>query len=196
MADVQKCLCRFRLKKLNGGLSKEEADLLYIALSTDTGCFCYANTTPDTLRAAAHLIECGAENATLNTLLFRSSSFARLKLEGLIFASMRSYRQHKINVAVVTLDMMEQAGAVENDCEDLASLPGRVSGNVVSITIRELAPGRSKASVRTNDQVDASAVCGRLGGGGHKMASGCTVDVGPEELADLLLQEVEKVWPA
>ena len=183
------------IEELCAPLTKEEANLLYAAVSTDTGCFCYANTVPATLRAAAHLIECGAENAPLNKQLFRSSSFARLKLEGLIFASLRSYRDHKINVAVVTLEMMKEAGAVENDCEDLASLSGRVNGSVVNITIRELTPGKSKASVRTNDQVDASAVCGKLGGGGHKMAAGCTVDVGPEELAELLLQAVNEVWP-
>ena len=184
------------IEALCGNLTKEEANLLYIAISTDTGCFCYANTTADTLRAAAHVIDCGAENHPTNKLLFRSFSFARLKLEGMVFATLRSYRENKINVAVITLDMMRESGATENDCDDLASLAGKVRGSVVAITVRELAPGRSKASVRTNEQVDASVICGALGGGGHKMASGCTVDVGPEELADLLLQEVEKVWPA
>ena len=184
------------IEALCGNLTKEEANLLYVAISTDTGCFCYANTTADTLRAAAHVIDCGAENHPTNKLLFRSFSFARLKLEGMVFATLRSYRENKINVAVITLKMMEESGATENDCDDLASLAGKVRGSVVAITVRELEPGRSKASVRTNEQVDASAICGALGGGGHKMASGCTVDVGPEELADLLLQEVEKVWPA
>ncbi len=32
------------IKELCGSVSKEEADLLYIALSTDTGCFQYGNT--------------------------------------------------------------------------------------------------------------------------------------------------------
>ena len=184
------------IEMLCGPLTGEEANLLYAAVSTDTGCFCYGNTTAETLRAAAHLVDCGAENHSLNKLLFRSSSFARLKLEGMIYASMRSYRGHRINVALVTLDMMAHSGAVEDDCEDLASLPGRVSGSVVNITIRELEPGRSKASVRTNETVDASAICARLGGGGHKMASGCTVDVGPEELEKRLLAAVNEVWPA
>lgn len=177
-------------------VTSAEADLLYAAVATDSGCFCYGNTTAQTLRAAALLLDRGADSHELNKQLFRSFSFARLKLEGLIYANMRSYRDHRINLAVVTLDMMAEAGAVENDCEDLASLPGRVRGSVVNITIRELSPGRSKASVRTNHMVDASAVCGRLGGGGHKMAAGCTADVGPEELARLLMDAVNEEWPA
>lgn len=182
------------VEELCGGLTKEEADLLYIAVSTDCGCFCYANTTPRTLRDAAHLIECGAENARLNKEFFRSFSFARLALEGLIYSSMRSYRNNSINVAVVTLDMMKKSGATEDDCDDLASLAGKVKGNVVAITIRELAGGGSKASVRTNELVNASEVCRRYGGGGHPMAAGCTSDLPPFEFADRLVETVDEIW--
>ncbi|MBR5490571.1 MAG: DHH family phosphoesterase, partial [Oscillospiraceae bacterium] len=155
------------IKALCGNLTKEEANLVYAAISTDTGCFCYANTNPDTLRAAAEVIEWGAENGLMNKLLFRSMSYSRLKLEGLIYASMRSYRDNKVNVAIVTLDMMRQSGATEDDCDDLASLAGKVKGSVVSITVRELPDGRSKASVRTNETVNASDICAHFGGGGH-----------------------------
>ncbi len=179
---------------LCGGLSKEEADLVYAAISTDTGCFCYANTNPDTLRAAAKAIEYGAENGWLNKLLFRSLSFSRLKLEGLIYATMRSYRNNAINVAVITLDMMRESGATEDDCDDLASLAGKVKGNVVAITVRETSPGRSKASVRTNELVNASEVCAHFGGGGHAMAAGCNAEMSPQELADAILEVVNEVY--
>ena len=84
-------------------MSKEEANLLYIAVSTDSGCFCYGNTTAETLRAAAHLIDNGAENAMLNKLFFRSYSFARLKLESMVYAGLQSFRDHKINLASETV---------------------------------------------------------------------------------------------
>ncbi len=181
------------IEELCGSLTQEEANLVYAAISTDTGCFCYGNTNPDTLRAAAKVIEYGAENGRLNKLLFRSMSFPRLKLEGLLYANMRSYRDNSINVAVVTLDMMRESGATEDDCDDLASLAGKVRGSVVSVTVRELPDGRSKASVRTNDQVNASAICARFGGGGHAMAAGCNANMGPYELADALLEVIYEV---
>ena len=184
------------IEELCGDLTKEEADLLYVAVSTDCGCFVYGNTKADTHRAAARLIDCGAEISRLNKELFRSASFSRLKLEGLIFASMRSYRDNQLNVAVVTQDMMRSSGATEDDCDDLANLVGKVRGNRVAITVRELAPGRSKASVRTDGGVDASEVCGRFGGGGHKMASGCTLNAEPDALAEMLLGVVNELWPA
>ena len=49
------------IKALCGGIDAEEAKLLYIAVSTDTGCFQYSNTNAGTLRAASELIDAGAD---------------------------------------------------------------------------------------------------------------------------------------
>lgn len=181
---------------LLGAPDKEEANLLYIAVSTDTGCFCYANTNSDTFRAAARLLDAGAELARLNKIFFRTKTPERLALEGMVCSSLRSYRGHEINIAVITLDMMRRAGVTEDDCSDLASLAGQVRGNRVSITVRELSsdPPFSKVSLRTDGGVDASLVCARFGGGGHKMASGCELHLPPEETADAVRRAVEEVW--
>lgn len=184
------------IEELCGGIDKEEADLLYIAVSTDTGCFRYANTKADTFRAAAKLLDAGADLPGINQPLFRSKSRARLALEGLVYSDLRSYRDNAINIAVITLAMLEKAGATEDDCEDLAALAGSVRGNRVSITVREMRtdPPRSKVSLRTDGGVDASALCARFGGGGHKMASGCELDETPEDTARILREAVEEVW--
>ena len=182
------------IEELCGGLTAEEASLLYAAVSTDSGCFCYGNTTARTLRDAARLVDYGADNARLNKLLFRSFSFGRLKLEGMVFSTLRSYRGNAINVAVITREMLEAAGVTEDDCDDLASLAGRVRGNVVAITVREIEDGWSKASVRTNELVNSSDICAHLGGGGHAMAAGCTVRMGPYELADRLVEITNEIW--
>lgn len=183
------------IEALCGTLTAEEARLLYVAISTDCGCFMYGNTSPTTLRDTARIIEeYGVNNGQLNKLFFRSMSYERLRLEGLIFSNLKSYRDNKINVAIITLEMMEQCGATENDCDDLASLAGRVKGNVVSITVREMSEGHSKASVRTNRSVNASEICARLGGGGHAMAAGCSADMGPYELADKLVEITNDIW--
>ncbi|MDO4749248.1 MAG: bifunctional oligoribonuclease/PAP phosphatase NrnA [Eubacteriales bacterium] len=179
---------------LCGNLEKEEADLLYVAVSTDTGCFCYGNTTADTFRAAAELYEAGADNRRLNKLLFRTSSRPRLMLEGMIYTGLRSARDGAVNVAVVTLDMMSRAGATEDDCDDIASLAGRVAGNRVSVTVREMEPGRCKVSLRTDGVLDASAACARFGGGGHRMAAGCELSATPEKTVTQMLSVIDELW--
>ena len=74
--DVIKALC--------GNVSPEEASLLYMAVSTDCGCFRYANVTAETFAAASELIGYGAQVQKLNFDLFRQVSKARIVLEGLI----------------------------------------------------------------------------------------------------------------
>ena len=180
---------------MNGGITKEEADALWVAVSTDTGCFCYANTNADTMRCAALLIEVGASNAKLNKEFFRSFSAARLKLEGMVFSTLRSYRDNKINIAIITKKMEQECGITEDDCDDLASLAGRVRGSVVSITIRETDDGISKISVRTNELVNACTICSQYGGGGHAMASGCKIKAPAEEAAAMIYKTTCEVWP-
>ena len=181
------------VEKLCGNLSKEEADLLYIAVSTDTGCFQYANTNAKTFSAASHLLAHGADNAAANLVFFRQVSRARVELEGAIYSGMTFHRGNAVVVATVTQEMMRRCGATEDDCDDLASLTGRVRGCKVGITIRELESGESKISVRTSKDVSSIEICSVFGGGGHEMAAGCTISAGPARSKELLLAVVDEV---
>ncbi len=181
------------IKELCGGIDNEEADLLYVAVSTDTGCFAYGNTNANTFRAAAELSAAGAAVAKLNKILFRTATKARMLLEGYMLSSLKSYFDDRLNIVTVTLDMMERSGATENDCDDIASIAGRVKGNVVGVTIRELEPGLCKISVRSTEAVDASAICAKFNGGGHKMAAGCEISETPEKCAELIFEAVSEV---
>ena len=174
-----------------GQIDQATANLLYIAVSTDCGCFMFANTTGDTHRAAAELIEAGADHQGLNNALFRTFSYSRLILEGMIYTDMKRYGEDGgVVVATVTLDMMARSGATENDCDDLASLAGRVEGCSVAVTIRELQQGLCKISMRSGDNFDSSAVCALHGGGGHRRASGCTIEGTPEEVRDIIVRDI------
>jgi len=181
------------IKELCGSIDKEEADLLYMAVSTDTGCFVYGNATANTHRAAAEAAEAGADIAGLNKYLFRTARRQRILLEGYACSGLRSYRDNKINIITIPLEMMERAGATENDCDDIASLPGRTEGNQMSFVIRELTPGHCKISARCVRAYDVAAICARYGGGGHRMAAGCEIDASPEECAALMLAAAEEV---
>lgn len=182
------------IKEMCGGITQEEADLLYIAVTTDTGCFQYLNTNAATFRAAAELLEYGADTGMVNVKFFRKASRARLKLEGMIYSTMGFYRDGKISVAIITKEMLRQAGAGEEDCDDLAGLAGRAEGASVNITIRERDNASSKVSVRTGRDVSSSDICAVFGGGGHAMAAGCTIDCPPEKARDMLLAVIDEVW--
>ena len=179
---------------LDAYITKEAAELLYIAISTDTGCFQYSNTNGAALRTAGLLSDMGADVAAINKRMFRTKSRSRMLIEGAVMSSMEFYYDNRAAVCVITREMMEKYGATENDMEDVASIPGAVEGVLCGVTIRELDSG-SKASVRTTEQVNATEICAKLGGGGHAMASGCSSEtMSVYELRDAILAILETVF--
>ena len=184
------------IEALCGDVSREEANLLYIAVSTDTGCFQYMNTNSDTLRAAAKLVDYGAENGKLNVEFFRSVAKERIMLESMIYSDMQFHREGKIAIALVTKDMIARSGAKEKDMDDLANLAGRPEGVIVAVTIKENDDGTSKLSLRSKPAVNVSNVCAKFGGGGHAMAAGCKIAENVNKAAELVLAAINEEWPA
>lgn len=182
------------IKTMGLKLTRAEAELLYIAVSTDTGCFQYSNTNAATLRAASDLLKVGVDNHTINTAFFRKRSLARIRLEGLIYSNMQIYRDGKLVIAPVTKAMMAQAGATEDDLDDIAGLAGRVEGSLLSVTVREMPDGSSKLSLRSAPEVDSSAICAVFGGGGHAMAAGCTLACPPDRACVMIHEVIDEVW--
>ncbi len=183
---VQKLICEFA-----GKLTKAEATLLYIALTTDTGAFQYANVNANTFRSASELLQSGADAHQVMLRFFRKTGAARLRLEGEIYSNLHYYYDGKLVFAPVTQKMISEAGACSDDFDDLAGLSGRAESAVMNITIRELPNGDSKVSVRSAPEYSSIAVCEAFGGGGHFMAAGCTIEKGPEQAEKLLLEVID-----
>ena len=176
-----------------GPVSREAALPLYVAVSTDTGCFQYSNTTAATHRVAADLMDTGIDAQGANKRHFRTKSLKRLKLESLIVDTMDLHDGWAIAIAAVSLADMARLEATERDTEDIAAFVGQLEGVHTSVTIRELAGGACKLSVRTDATLNATKVCALLGGGGHAAAAGCTVPGTVEEAKAAILAAIRKV---
>ena len=168
------------------------ADCLYTGLSTDTGCFKFANTTARTHEIAAKLITAGASLVKLNNILFESKSRSRLAIERLALESLEYSFGGRCATVYLTKEQIAETGADGTDLEGITSLPRMIEGVEVGITIRQQPTGSYKVSVRTVTGVDASAICAHLGGGGHKQAAGCALLVSQANDKAALLNEVEK----
>lgn len=195
MEDRASCgeVVQLVLKRLPCGISPRAAELLYLAVSTDCGCFRYKNTTAETLRAAAELIDCGAPNGDMNKKFFMTKRKSRLMLESMVISSLEFHMDGELVIAVVSDEMLTMCGAVEDDLDDVAVIAGQVEGVETSITLRE-AEGGWKASVRTVNYANANAICAQLGGGGHGMAAGCVMHCGLDEAKSRILAAAGKVW--
>ena len=168
------------LQTMDVALTPEIADDLYTGLSTDTGCFRYSNASADAYRAAADLIEAGADNAKINEAMFETSPVSYFKLLTEVLTGMRLFGDGLVCVFKVTQDMLKRTGATEDQCDAICALSRTMEGVQVGITMKQRPDGHYKFSVRTRDHVDGSVLCGHFGGGGHARAAGCDAE-GDEE---------------
>ena len=177
-----------------GSVSQAVALPLYVAVSTDTGCFVYSNTSPATHAVAAALLETGIDFYPINRRHFRTRSLKRLKLEGMLTSGMEVLDEGKLAIVTLTLDMIAQVQAKEEDLDDISAFVGGVEGVHTGVTIRELRPGVCKISLRTEPgELNASAVCAILGGGGHAAAAGATVEGDPAYTRKVLVEAIRQV---
>ncbi len=178
-----------------GPITPEVALPLYVAVSTDTGCFAYANTTANTHKVAAALIETGIDYRTVHKVFFRTKTRKRMQLEGAMLAACEFYDRDRVAVLSVPLSLMEQFRASESDAEELSSLGGQIQGVDCAVTMRELRPDVWKLSLRTGERINATEACRILGGGGHAAAAGCTVEAPWTEAKRRILDAVAQVAP-
>ena len=166
---------------------------LYVAVSTDCGCFVYANTTPHTHRVAAELMEQGIDFKALNKRHFRTKSRKRMMLESMLYQQMKFYHGGTVAVVPVTLELLASIGATSEDTDDITAFAGQIEGVLHSVTIREHEGGEFRVSVRTQAELlNATKVCARLGGGGHRAASGCTVKGTVAEAEQAILAAIDE----
>ena len=89
-----------------GPITAELALPLYVAVSTDTGCFAYANTTAQTHAVAAALLRTGIDYQTVNKVFFRTKSRKRMQLEAAILNDCEFYDRDRVAVLSVPLSLM------------------------------------------------------------------------------------------
>ncbi len=178
-----------------GPVTAEMALPLYVAVSTDCGCFAYNNTTAYTHAVAAALLRTGIGFQAVNKTFFRTKTRKRLALEAAMLSGVEYYDRERAAVLSVPLALIDRVQATETDAEDLSALGGQIEGVDCAVTMRELRPDVWKFSLRTGPRVNATKVCALLGGGGHAAAAGCTVEAPFEEAKRRMLEAIAQVVP-
>lgn len=174
-------------KEMGAKITPEIADALYTGISTDTGCFRYANASSECYTAAADLIALGARSAFINVLMFETKPLAYFTLLKDTLAGMRMFCDGKVCVMKVTQEMLRSSGATLEHCDAISAMSRQIEGVMVGITMKEREDGKFKFSLRTYDPIDAAKLCGAFGGGGHMRAAGCSPDMDGEEALQKLV---------
>lgn len=180
------------LDKIGVEPDQKIAEAIYVAISTDTGCFRFSNTTADTLMTAATCKKWGADTFTINRNFFMTKRPARLKLEAYLSNTTQFYGDGKIAISMIPQQIREELGLTPDDIDDISGFGREIEGVEIAVMIRREAEG-GKLSVRTSPNYDASAICSRLGGGGHKAAAGAAVPGDVEDAKKAILRVLKEM---
>lgn len=178
------------LAQMNIEVTPLIADCMYTGIVTDTGCFKYSNTTSKTHKTAAKLFELGANYESINRIMFDTKSKKRLAIEQRILDTLEYFGNGKIAVITITTQMLEEEDVDDGELDGISAIPRTVEGVEVGITLREKKSGYYKVSVRTTSLHDASKICAKFGGGGHKRAAGCVIEKDLETVKTMIVQAV------
>jgi phosphoesterase RecJ-like protein len=184
------------LPDLGVELTSELAEALYIGLVTDTGKFQYENTTPNSHRMAAELLEHGLDVHSIFRRLYENVPFAKLQLLARVLNRVERHDDGRLTLSYILRKDYEETGADENFSEGIVDHIRALEGTVVAALVREqLKEGRDgvmKVSLRASaDEVDVSVIARKEGGGGHRQAAGFSTTRNLADVTEFLRREIE-----
>jgi bifunctional oligoribonuclease and PAP phosphatase NrnA len=157
------------------------ATCLYTAILSDTGTFTYPSTNADTFAIAHDLATKGANPSQIARDLYFSNPASKIRLLATALSNLQC--EGPIAWTWVTNEDMDRAGADAEDCEGVVNYLISISDIEAAVFLREV-PDTSqfRLSIRSKGKLDVCQVAEHFGGGGHRSASGCTLD-GPLDIA-------------
>lgn len=157
-------------------LNKEVAECLYLGIVHDTGVFKHSNTSKKTMEVAGSLLTKGISSSKIIDDSFYRKTYLQNQILGRCLLESILLLEGKIIFSSVSQKIMQLYGAVPADLDGIIDQMRVTEGVEVAILVREEGAQCYKVSMRSNGKVDVSKICCMFGGGGHKMAAGCTMN--------------------
>ncbi len=151
------------------------ATCLYTAILSDTGSFTYASTNAETFALAHDLTARGANPSQIARDVYFSNPASKIRLLGTALSNLHT--DGPLAWTWVTNQDMDSAGAEAEDCEGVVNYLISIHGVESAVFLRELpSASQFRLSIRSKGKIDVAQVAESFGGGGHRSASGCTLD--------------------
>lgn len=158
----------------------ETASALYAAIATDTGWYRFPSTSSSTMRIAASLMDQGAEPHRLYNLLYEQKSLARVHLAGRVLSRIETECDGRLAWIYADRKDLQETKAVPADTESLVNECLTIAGAAAAFIAVQIPSGQIKFSLRCREPYNVAELAAKFGGGGHRLASGTTLD-GPLE---------------
>jgi phosphoesterase RecJ-like protein len=176
-------------------ISSQAAELLYVAISTDTGSFRYSNTSQSTHLVIAHLIACGIDLCFLNDTLYSRTSRARFQLMQQFFARASFSHNKKIAWSFLTGKDLIECNGVSDDLEGFVNFLRDIEDVVIAFfAFQQDSESPTKISFRAKGSADVNILAACFNGGGHPKAAGCTAQKSIENIVpDIIAKAAEQL---
>ncbi|MCL2048132.1 MAG: bifunctional oligoribonuclease/PAP phosphatase NrnA [Defluviitaleaceae bacterium] len=173
-------------------LTQDIATAIYAGMISDTGGFKYNATAKSTMLKASRLMEIIPFTNIYNELMHKHR-FSAGKALGLALEKSERTKNKKIVFTYMTNEMLESVKASHADLDGIVEYLMTTRNALVAIFVYEKKgeQGKAKVSLRSHGP-DVGRVASALGGGGHVLAAGATVDGTVDEILRLALKLVKK----
>ena len=180
-SSTAEILCRF-LAEMGATMTRGIADSLLTGIVTDTMGFRTTNVSAATLRAAADLVDCGATIADISLRALHRRPAATAQMWGLGLGRMKL--QDGLLWTSISRDELRRAGVEGSPSSSgLVNFLADVEGVAMGVVLSEMPEGAVRVGMRAVPPYNVAEVAVRLGGGGHALAAGCSLD-GPLDKAE------------
>jgi phosphoesterase RecJ-like protein len=163
---------------------------LYLAILTDTGSFRHGNMTARTFEVCRRVAESGGDAAAIARTVFDSSSVGKLKLIGAVLDAMEIEAGGQVAVLALSDALLAETGTTVYDTDGLINMPFMANTIQAVALVRAEGARQVRVSLRSKGDLDVRTIAGVYGGGGHRNASGFTVEGDARAVRDDVVKRV------
>lgn len=188
------CLLTMLYEALVGRPDPETAKIMFLGLSTDTGFFRFLREdSAPVFELAARLVRYGANPNKMYNRITGGKPYSTRKLLGLLLSKTERYCGGKLALTYETMEDTKNWGQEGRDSDSLYTALLSVEGVEAAVFLRQETETSCTGGFRSLDDIDVSAVAAKFGGGGHKNASGMSVDGKIATLIPQIVKEFSRI---
>ena len=164
------------IKDLGAEVTLDIANCIFTAITTDTGNFQHVNTTSRSHEIVGHLYKVeGFNSKVISAMIYDRKSKGALKLEGFVLSRLHFYAEGRLAVGVVSQYMLDEYGCTMDETDGIIQRIMSIDVVEGGCLLKEKGDV-TRISLRGRSYINMCKVATQFGGGGHFLASGCTIE--------------------
>ncbi|MBU3934207.1 MAG: bifunctional oligoribonuclease/PAP phosphatase NrnA [Candidatus Omnitrophica bacterium] len=181
-------LFRFTRTKLD----KKDALNIYTAILTDTGSFRHPNTTSNTLYICSRLLKFGINPAEIYARIYENNSVRDAIYVAKIISRLSFAADNRIAWIKIKRPEFEEVKGKPELLDKILDFAKSIKIVKVVLIFCQVDKRFIKLNLRSKSPIDVQKIASSFGGGGHRLASGCTIKGSLKEAEQMVLRQVKR----